>query len=134
MGRRANTYIRAPDKKDNTGSSEASSQAQTSTAAAAAGQYLPGGSMYQKDLGSNAANPRGNTPVAQWLQEWEEKWNASNDKSEPNSKHSRSMLAILPALTDLQRNPSNAAEKLYRSGERGLRQDVNEEHWMSSYF
>lgn len=50
----------------------------------AAGSYLPGSDEYRKLMGNNiAGNPRGDTPVRQWLKEWEKEWKSLTD--EPKS-------------------------------------------------
>ncbi len=43
-----------------------------------ASEYLPGGQMYQNMISSaTVENPRNETPVPQWLHEWEQKWDRS---------------------------------------------------------
>lgn len=50
-------------------------------------QYLPGGGTYSKTVAGDvvgiATNPRGKAPVAQWLDEWEKKWQAAAGKPQP---------------------------------------------------
>lgn len=47
--------------------------------------FLPGGQEYQEGLVNASKNPRGSTPVPQWLREWEKNWNKASDKSGPDT-------------------------------------------------
>lgn len=43
--------------------------------------FLPGGKAWQRSVSAVASNgnPRRNTPMPQWIQEWEEDWERASD-------------------------------------------------------
>lgn len=81
----ANAHTRDTKGRESPKPPQSSVQAESSHSSAHS-QYLPGGSLYRKSLSDNSAgNPRGDTPVPQWLQEWETKWENITGEGKPSS-------------------------------------------------